>query len=146
LAETVSIDNPQEIGPFRKLDTSDRRVAAVVYLVAAAGAAAVTSESGIDLMWLTVVLPLVVIGMYQIASGRPMAISDIESVKIASGAAPFDVGHASATLGFHGLLARPVWQVLAFESGGYPGHQALVTVDAYSGEVTGTFAQSVESP
>ncbi len=139
-------EGSEGFGPFRKLDTSDRRVAAVVYLVAAAGAAVVTLKAGIDLMWLTVVLPLVVIGMYQVASGRRMSVSDMESVRIASDAAPFDVGHASATLGFHGMLARPVWQVLAFESGDYPRHQALVTVDAYSGEVTGTFSQSVESP
>jgi hypothetical protein len=68
------------------------------------------------------------------------------AIAIASDAAPFPVGHGSATLGFTGLTAKPVWQVLVFESGAAPRHQALVTVDALTGEVTGTYSEAVPTP
>jgi len=133
-------------GPFRRLDTSDRRLAAIAYFVAAIAGATLAVVTGIAGLWLTAFLPLGAVGMYQVAAGRAMVVPDREAIRVGSDAAPFDVGHASATLGFSGLLARPVWQVLAFESGQTPGHQALITIDALSGEVTGSFSESVETP
>lgn len=135
-----------DLVPFRSLDTKNRRTAAGVYLVAAAVAAAVVVATGISLMWLTAVLPLVVIATYQFIAGRRLQTSDMEAIALASNAAPFDVGHGSATLGFTGITAKPVWQVLLFEAGAAPHHQALVTVDGLTGEVMGTFAEPVPAP
>ena len=133
----------QDLAPYRVLDTTNRRAAGVVYLVGAAVAAGVVLATGISLMWLTAVLPLVAIAVYQFVAGRHLETSDMEAIDIAFDAAPFDVGHGSATLGFTGPTAKPVWQVLVFEAGPTPGHQALVTVDALTGEVTGTYAEAV---
>jgi hypothetical protein len=135
-----------ELVPYRALDTTNRRVAAVVYLVAAAVAVGVVLATGIGLMWLTAVLPLVGIATFQLIGGRHLRTSDMEAIDIASEAAPFDVGHGSATLGFTGLTAKPVWQVLVFESGATPLHQALITVDALTGTVTGTYSEPVRAP
>ena len=132
--------------PSRSIDTSNRRIAAVAYLIAALAGAGVAGWAGMGLMWLTAVLPLLGLAIYHFIAGRHMRTSDMEAITIASAAAPFDVGHASATLGFRGLAARPVWQVLAFESGGAPEHQALVTVDGLTGEVTGTYTEAVPLP
>ncbi len=133
-----------ELTPIRVIDTTNRRIAALIYLLAALIAAGLVGSTGISLMWLTGVLPLLGIAVYQFIAGRHMRITDMEAIRIGSAAAPFDVGHASATLGFSGLTASPVWQVLAFESGPAPEHQALVTVDGLTGEVTGTYAEAVE--
>ena len=130
--------------PHRVLDTANRRAAGTVYLIGSLIASGLVLATGINLMWLTAVLPLVGIAGYQFVAGRRIRTSDMEAIEIASDAATFDVGHASATLGFTGLTAKPVWQVLAFEAGPVPLHQALVTVDALTGEVTGSFAESVE--
>jgi hypothetical protein len=135
-----------DLVPYRSLDTKNRRTAAAVYLVAAAVAATVVLATGISLMWLTAVLPLVAIATYQFIAGRRLQTSDMEAIALASDAAPFDVGHGSATLGFTGITAKPVWQVLLFEAGATPHHQALVTVDALTGEVTGTYAEPVPTP
>jgi hypothetical protein len=135
-----------DLVPFRSLDTKNRRTAAAVYLLAAAVAAAVVLVGGISLMWLSAVLPLVAIATYQFIAGRPLQTSDMEAIALASNAAPFDVGHGSATLGFAGIAAKPVWQVLLFEAGAEPRHQALVTVDALTGEVVGTYAEPVPIP
>jgi len=130
--------------PHRVLDTANRRAAGAVYVVGALIGAGLILATGVSLMWLTAVLPLLGIAGYQFVAGRRIGASDMEAIQIASDAAPFDVGHASATLGFTGLTAKPVWQVLAFEAGSVPRHQALVTVDALTGEVTGSFAEAVE--
>lgn len=130
--------------PHRVLDTVNRRAAGAVYLIGAFIAAGLIVVSGINLMWLTTVLPLLGIACYQFVAGRRIRTSDMEAIQIASDAAPFEVGHASATLGFTGLTAKPVWQVLAFEAGSVPRHQALVTVDALTGQVTGSFTEAVE--
>ena len=133
----------EELHPHRLLDTANRRVAGIVYLVAAAVGAALITLTDVNLMWLTAVLPLVVIAAYHFVAGRHLQVHDIEAIEIASAEAPFDVGHASATLGFVGLTARPVWQVLVFEAGDIPRTQALVTVDALTGAVTGSFVEAV---
>jgi len=147
-AAAASDQDPDSAGndlvPYRVLDTSNRRVAAVVYLVGAVVAAGLVLQSELSLLWLTGVLPLLGIATYQFMAGRHMQIVDLEAIRIASDEAPFEVGHGSATLGFTGLSARPVWQVLVFESGPVPEHQALVTVNALTGEVTGTYAEAVE--
>ena len=137
-------DSSSELHPNRTLDTADRRVAALVYLVGAVAAAGIVIAADISLMWLTAVLPLVGIALYHIVTGRRLNVRDSEAIAIGSAAAPFAVGHASATLGFVGLGARPVWEVLVFEAGGAPKHQGLVTVDARSGAVIDTFSEPVE--
>jgi hypothetical protein len=142
--EEASSSEGTELVPHRALDTANRRAAGAVYLIGALIGAGLILATGISLMWLTAVLPLLGIAGYQFVAGRRIRTSDMEAIQIASDSAPFDVGHASATLGFTGLTAKPVWQVLAFEAGSAPRHQALVTVDALTGEVTGSFAEAVE--
>jgi hypothetical protein len=134
---------PEAPHPHRLVDTANRRVAGVVYLVAAAFAVALILVIGVDLMWLTAVVPLVAIAVYHIVAGRHLQVGDMQAIEIASAEAPFEVGHASATLGFVGLTAKPVWQVLVFEAGDIPRTQALVTVDALIGTVTGSFTEAV---
>jgi len=138
------VAQPEDLGPHRVLDTSNRRFAALVYLAAGLVAVGMILVTDVGAMWLTAVLPLLGIAFYHVVAGRPMRITDMEAIQLASDAAPFEFGHASATLGFIGPTARPVWQVLVFEAGSTPGHQALVTVDALSGLVTGTYAEAVE--
>lgn len=132
--------------PYRLLDTRNRRSAAIVYFVAALVAGVLVITTDVAAMWLTAVVPLTGIGIYQFVAGRPLRISDRDAIGIAAAAAPFDVGHSSATLGFTGFTAKPVWEVLVFESGSIPNHQALLTVDALTGDVTGTYVDAVPSP
>ena len=143
-SESDSSPGSGDVGPYRVLDTANRRVAGGVYLIAAGVAGGVVVTTGISVMWLTAVLPLLGIALYQFVSGRQLETSDMEAIDIASRAAPFDVGHGSATLGFIGFIAKPVWQVLVFEAGPSPRHQALVTVNALTGEVAGSYSEPVD--
>ncbi|MDA2979472.1 MAG: hypothetical protein O3B42_06910 [Actinomycetota bacterium] len=136
----------ESAGPFRVLDTATRRRAGYVYLVVSGIAALLTLASGVGAMWLTAVLPLVVFGLFQIAGGWRIKVTDMEAIAIARERASFEVGHASGTLGFRGWLAKPVWQILVFAAGAAPDKQALVTVDGLTGEVLGTYEEEVEEP
>jgi hypothetical protein len=133
-------------GPYRVLDTRKRRSAGFVYLVIAAAAAGVIALSGVSLMWLTAVAPLLGIASYQFVGAWSMKVRDIEAIEMAAGAVSFPFGHGSASLGYTGWLARPVWQVLVFAAGPTPDHQGLVTIDAVSGEVTGRYEEPVDAP
>ena len=134
------------IRPFRILDTARRRRAGFVYVVMAAGGAWIAIATGIQLLWLTAVLPLLALAVYQVLGGWKMKISDMEAITMAGERSSFPVGHGSATLGFRGFRAKPVWQVLVFGDGPSPRHQALVTIDAISGEVTGIYEEPIEQP
>jgi len=133
-------------GPYRKLDTAKRRRAGGVYLIMAVVAAAIAGVTEIQLLWLTAVIPLLVLAGYQFLGGWKMQVTDMEAIAKASDETSFAVGHGSATLGYRGLRARPVWEVLVFGDGHAPLFQALVTIDAVSGDVTGIYEEPVLQP
>jgi len=134
------------IRPYRVLDTAKRRRAGGVYIVMAGIAAAIAMATSIELLWLTTVVPLVALAGYQFLGGWKMQVTDMEAIAKASDQTSFVVGHGSATLGYRGLRARPVWEVLVFGAGQAPRFQALVTIDAVSGEVTGIYEEPVVQP
>ncbi|MGI9584868.1 MAG: hypothetical protein ACR2N7_04700 [Acidimicrobiia bacterium] len=133
-------------GPYRVLDTRKRRSAGIVYLVMGAIGAGIIVLAGISLMWLTAVVPLVAVAGYQFVCAWPMKVGDNMAIELSAAAVSFPFGHGSASLGYSGWLARPVWQVLVFAAGAAPDHQGLVTIDAGSGEVTGLYEEQVEQP
>jgi hypothetical protein len=100
----------------------------------------------VSAMWFTAVGVLLVLAAAQVVGAWRMPITDLAAIDIAADAASFDVGHGSATLGYRGILAQPVWQVLVFAGTPSPDHQALVTIDAMTGEVTGTYEETVPLP
>lgn len=97
-------------------------------------------------MWFTGVGALLALAAYQFAGAWTMQVTDMQAIDIASSVASFPVGHGSATLGYSGVLAKPMWQVLVFSNTPSPDRQALVTVDALSGDVTGQYEEAVELP
>ena len=134
------------VRPYRIIDTRTRRRAGVVYLSMAVLAAALVMAAGLPAMWLTAVVPIVLLAGYEFVGAWSMPITDMRAIAIASEAASFDVGHGSATLGYRGPLAKPVWQVLVFSNTPSPDRQALVTVDAMTGDVTGRYEEEIALP
>jgi len=133
-------------GPYRIVDTRARVKAGIVYLAMAAVCAAIAVGAAVPWLIATGVAPLVVIGGWQIACAWRMPVTGTEAIAIAGRSTSFPVGHGSATLGYRGIAARPVWQVLVFSATPSPDHQALVTVDAVNGDATGIYEEAVELP
>jgi hypothetical protein len=128
------------IGPYEVPDPARRRR---VYFTAAL---IVVAAIGLGLpvgMWVIAAL-LIAIGLYHVAAGRHLEVRDRAALTAANRATDFPVGHASAVLGFEGLLARPVWNVLVFSADEPPSQRGLVRIDGRSGDVLETYAEAVE--
>lgn len=130
------------LGPYEVPNPARRRRAGFVYFVAALVAAAATLVGLPSGMWVIVGV-LVAIGIYHFAAGHDLAVKDHEALTIANKATGFAVGHASAVLGFDGIMARPVWNVLVFSADEPPSQRGLVRVDGRSGEVVETYTEAV---
>ena len=125
-------------------DTSRRRRSGVVYLVGAAGVAGLIVVGLLpSAMWWTAVAGLVVVGGYHVVSGWGLAVREAEALEAAGREVPFAIGHASASLGFSGWRARPVWNVLVFSADEPPSSRALVRVDGVDGSVVDSYVEDV---
>lgn len=130
------------LGPYEIPDPVRRRRAGVVYLVAAtatAGGIALGLPVG---MWMIVGL-FILIAVYHLLAGQHLAVKDTQALNQANAAMDFPVGHASAVLGFDGVLARPTWNVLVFSADEPPTERGLVRIDGRSGEVIETYTEAV---
>ncbi|MEZ5176000.1 MAG: hypothetical protein R2823_07330 [Acidimicrobiia bacterium] len=143
---TTNGSRPSGAVPYRVLDTATRRRASVVYLGAAGVASLLILAVGINAMWLTAVLPILLLALSQFVGGWRIEVTDMAAIAAAGRHTTFEVGHGSATLGYRGWLAKPVWQVVVYAAGGTPDHQALVVIDALTGEVLGTHEEAVGVP
>lgn len=133
------------VGPYRVLDTAKRASAGHTYVVIGLLCGVLAWGIGEPLLWLTGVFPLAALATIQYMGAWRMSVTDMQAINIASSAASFDFGHGSATLGYRGWLAKPVWQVLLYSDTPTPDREALVTIDAMTGAVTGSFEQPVET-
>jgi hypothetical protein len=84
-------------------------------------------------LWCAIGLAL--FGLYCIVSGTKLGTDETDALVAATTAVGFPVGHASAQLGWRGLLSRPTWRVLVFSAEEPPKQRGFVLVDAASGEV-----------
>ncbi|RPI23273.1 MAG: hypothetical protein EHM57_04220 [Actinobacteria bacterium] len=132
------------LGPYAVPDTGRRRMAGLVYLVAAViVAVAIVPLRLPTAMWVTTVGLLVVIGGYHSVSGWHLRIRESGALEAANRTAGFAVGHSSASLGFTGWRARPVWNVLLFAADEPPSRRALVRIDAISGAVVESYVEAI---
>ncbi len=134
--------NANVFGPYAVPDPSRRRRAAVVYAVAAAGVAVGIALGLPPGMWL-LVLGLVVVAAVNWVSGWELEVREGVALETANRAIGFPVGHASANLGFHGVRARPIWNVLVFSAEDPPSQRGLVRVDAISGGVVEQYSEQI---
>lgn len=130
-------------GPYAVPEPARRRRAAVVYVVAAVGAAVGIVAGGLPQgMWLAVA-GFVAIAAYHVAAAWKLVVREGRALEEANRAIGFPVGHASATLGFRGWRARPIWNVLVFSADDPPSRRGLVRVDAITGAIVETYDEPV---
>ena len=128
-------------------DILRRRIAGWLYLAVsvlclvgwvAAGEEPVLINRGV----LAVSLALLAIGAYHLATAWPLAVREVEALVAAAARVGFPVGHASAQLGWRGLLSRPTWRILLYSSEEPPAQRGLVLVDAVDGSVLSHFVEA----
>jgi hypothetical protein len=134
------LDVTAYVGPYVFPDIRRRRIAAACYFVLGAGALAVGISAANSGLVLAAVI-LGVIAAYHFVTGWHLAVDQTEALAVASRTVGFPVGHASAQLGWRGLLSRPAWRILVYSADEPPSIRGLVELDAVDGHVLGEYTE-----
>lgn len=144
----VDLDVSAFVGPNQFPDNSRRRIPAAIYLAVAVVCVAIriafsSSTSGLvnNGMILAAIL-LGVFGIYGLTSSWSINIDEKQALVLASRAAHFPVGHASAQQVWLGLRSRPTWRVFCYSTEEPPKLRGLVLVDAIDGEIMQCLTES----
>ncbi|MEZ5230814.1 MAG: hypothetical protein R2710_30320 [Acidimicrobiales bacterium] len=122
-----------------------RRIPGFIYLAIAAclvigyavNGAGVLMNSGI----LAAGIILAVVGVYSIVAGVNLEIDERDALVASSREVGFPIGHASAQLGWRGLLSRPTWRILLYSADNPPTKRGLVLVDGVDGSIVEQFVE-----
>ena len=132
------------VGPYQFPDIKRRRLPGAMYLVtglvlsglylATRNGEPVNVSKGFGVGGVV----LIVLGLYHLVAGWPLKITQTDALAAASRQIGFPVGHASAQLGWRGLVSRPTWRILLYSAENPPAKRGLVLIDAVDAEVVGS--------
>jgi hypothetical protein len=91
--------------------------------------------------FLAAAIGLALIGAYHLVAGWNLDADERDALVSATREVGFPVGHASAQLGWRGLLSRPTWRILLYSSEDPPAKRGLVLVDGVDGRVLEHFVE-----
>ncbi|MCC5953559.1 MAG: hypothetical protein JJU45_15820 [Acidimicrobiia bacterium] len=140
------LDAAGYVGPYLFPNNNRRRIPGAIYIAlglvavggwVAAGSDAVYLNAGVA--WAGVLL--VVVGIYSVVVGWNLDVDEQDALVVAVRTVGFPVGHASAQMGWRGLLSRPTWRILLYSAEDPPTARGLVLVDGCDGEVIEWFVE-----
>lgn len=132
LADQVAIEEELDAnieGAYRFPQPSRRRVAGWIYVVVG-----VLSIFAFEGGWM-VALGFAGLAVWQFLSSWPLKVDEHRAMTTAAAAVDFPIGHASASVRFHGWRSRPRWSVVLYSATEPPDQRALVVVDAVTAEI-----------
>jgi hypothetical protein len=135
------------VGPYQFPDVARRRIQGAIYLVIAVALIAlwVAKRDGgvlVDGGFFVLGHALAVVGLYHVGAGWPLKVKETDALVSAAAEVGFPVGHASAQLGFRGLLSRPTWRILLYSAEDPPAQRGLVLVDGVDASVVAHFVEA----
>ncbi len=137
----ADLDVSAFVGPNQFPDNSRRRIPAAIYLLVAAVCLLIrfafsSSTSGLVNNGMVIAaIILGVFGIYGLTSSWSLEVDEKQALVLATRAADFAVGHASAQQVWLGLRSRPTWRVFCYSAEDPPRQRGLVLVDAIDGEI-----------
>jgi hypothetical protein len=134
------------VGPYMFPNNNRRRIPGVLYLVLAAGCVALFVTASDDSVlvnegYLIAAGILGLAGVYHLVSGWNLDVDERDALVAATSAVGFPVGHASAQMGWRGVLSRPTWRILLYSAEMPPAQRGFVLVDGVDGQVLDYFAE-----
>jgi len=141
------LDAAGYVGPYLFPNNNRRRIPGIIYLVLAAGCLALwaATRSGSQILvnggFLAAAIGLALVGSYSIIAGWNLAVDERDALVEAVRTVGFPVGHASAQMGWRGLLSRPTWRILLYSAEDPPSQRGLVLVDGAHGDVLEWFVE-----
>lgn len=144
LADQIAIEEELDAnveGSYRFPSPERRRLSGWVFIVSAV-IALLTIEGG----W-PVAVGFGLLAAWMFLSSWPLALDEHAALGKAATVVDFPIGHASASVRFHGWRSRPRWSVLLYSASEPPDRRALVLVDAVSGEVVDLpYVEAIDAP
>ncbi|CAB4940326.1 MAG: hypothetical protein F2837_06335 [Actinobacteria bacterium] len=141
------LDAAGYVGPYLFPNNNRRRIPAYLYWAISAvciivwfvrrGHEPVLINNGM----LVAAVVLALIGLYSFIAGWNLAIDESDALVAATRQVGFPVGHASAQMGWRGLLSRPTWRVLVYSADDPPEKRGLVLVDGVDGSIVEWFVE-----
>jgi hypothetical protein len=141
------LDASGYVGPYLFPNNNRRRLPAYLYWVVAAGCVALwalTRDSDPVLVnegFVAAAIALLIAGVYSYVTGWDLDVDERDALVLATRQVGFPVGHASAQMGWRGLLSRPTWRILLYSAENPPERRGLVLVDGVDGEVVEWFVE-----
>jgi len=141
------LDASGYVGPYLFPNNNRRRIPAVLYWIIAAGCLLLwftTRDQGPVLVnggFVAAAAGLAVVGLYSFVTGWDLDIDERDALVLAVRQVGFPVGHASAQMGWRGLLSRPTWRILLYSAEDPPSRRGLVLVDGVDGAVVEWFVE-----
>jgi hypothetical protein len=133
------------VGPYLFPDNNRRRIPGYLYLATAAACVLVwllvDSSPYVNGGFLFAAALLAIVGAYQLVTAWSLDVDEQDALVAASRTVGFPVGHASAQMGWRGLLSRPTWRILLYSDENPPAKRGLVMVDGHDGEVVEHFVE-----
>ena len=133
------------VGPYLFPNNNRRRVPGYLYLATAAVCVAVWAlvddSPYVNDGFLFAAVLLGIVGVYQLVSGWNLDVDEQDALVAASRTVGFPIGHASAQMGWRGLLSRPTWRILLYSAENPPTRRGLVLVDGVDGAVIQHFVE-----
>ena len=139
------LDAAGYVGPYLFPNNNRRRVPGYLYLgisvILVAVWLLVDDSVYVNGGLLFAAILLAVIGAYQLITGWNLDVDEQDALVAATRAVGFPVGHASAQMGWRGLLSRPTWRILLYSAENPPARRGLVLVDGVDGEIVEHFVE-----
>jgi hypothetical protein len=135
------------VGPYMFPNNNRRRIPAILYWVIAAGCLVLwftTKDDNPVLVnggYVAAAIVLILVGIYSFVTGWNLDVDERDALVIATRQVGFPVGHASAQMGWRGLLSRPTWRILVYSAEDPPDKRGLVLVDGVDGTVVEWFVE-----
>ena len=143
----ADLNTEEFVGVYQFPDNKRRRTPALLYLLVGAamvacwlatrGANPVLVNRGFGLGGLF----LVVLGAYGFLAGTPLIVYEADALAAASRHVGFPIGHASAQLGWQGVVSRPTWRILLYSAENPPKRRGLVLVDGVDASIVGDMVE-----
>jgi hypothetical protein len=141
------LDAAGYVGPYMFPNNNRRRIPAYLYWGISAITIAVWfvrrdhSPVLVNTGVLVAAVVLALIGLYSFVAGWNLDVDESDALVAATRQVGFPVGHASAQMGWRGLLSRPTWRILLYSADDPPEKRGLVLVDGVDGSIVEWFVE-----
>jgi len=141
------LDAAGYVGPYLFPNNNRRRIPAYFYWGIAVICLALWAASRggdnpvVNNGFLAAGISLILIGIYSFVSGWNLDVDERDALVVATRQVGFPVGHASAQMGWRGVLSRPTWRILLYSADDPPEKRGLVLVDGVDGAVIEWFVE-----